>query len=117
VEFEVFFDGDCLLCTEEVSMLKKKSLKANLVFTDVTSADFDASELGLTKEILMARMHGRGQLYGAIGFGGIASVSRLPEISAILSLGYSIAARKRTRLNRSAKDGAHGVPVLQGGYE
>jgi predicted DCC family thiol-disulfide oxidoreductase YuxK len=128
VEFEVFFDGDCPLCVREINMLKRKDLKNKLVFTDIVSGDFDASEIGLTQEILMARIHGRdasGQLvegvevfrrlYGAIGFGRLVAVSRWPGIAQFLSLGYFIFARNRLRLTGRCKNGTCASPVASGG--
>lgn len=128
MEFEVFFDGDCPLCVREINMLKRKDLKNKLVFTDIVSGDFDASEIGLTQEILMARIHGRdasGQLvegvevfrrlYDAIGFRRLVAVSRWPGMAQFLSLGYFVFARNRLRLTGRCKDEACALPGASGG--
>lgn len=129
MEFEVFFDGDCPLCVREINMLRRKDSKNKLVFTDIADSNFDASKLGLTQEILMARIHGRDasgeivegvevfrRLYDAIGFGRLVSVSRWPGVAQILTLGYSIFARNRLRLTGRCKDGAcSSLPASTGG--
>ena len=109
--FEVFYDGACPLCRREIEWLKKKDRQNAIVFTDISEPEFDPRETGKTFDDLMARIHGRlpdgtviegvevfRQLYSAIGFRRLVSLSRLPIIRHGLDLGYRIFAPIRTRL-------------------
>lgn len=110
-QVEVFFDGDCPLCKREINWLRKRDKDKRVKFTDIASAEFDASVLGKTQDELMARIHGRlpngawiegvevfRQLYSAVGFGWLVAPTRLPLIRSLLDLGYRIFARYRLRL-------------------
>lgn len=128
MEFEVFFDGECPLCVREINMLRRKDSENKLVFTDIAGSGFDASKIGLTQEVLMARIHGRDatgeivegvevfrRLYGAIGFSRLVAVSRWPGIAQVLNLGYFVFARNRLRLTGRCKDDACAFPASTGG--
>lgn len=128
MEFEVFYDGACPLCVREINMLRRKDSKEKLVFTDIAGAGFDALELGLTQEVLMARIHGRDasgeiiegvevfrRLYDAIGFGWLVSVSRWPGVAQILGLGYSVFARNRLRITGRCNGETCAVSASSGG--
>ena len=128
MEFEVFYDGDCPLCLREINILRRKDSKKRLVFTDISGADFDASALGLTQEVLMARIHGRDasgeivegvevfrRLYDAVGFGWLVSVSRWPVVAQCLGLGYTVFARNRLRLTGRCKAETCVLPASPGG--
>jgi predicted DCC family thiol-disulfide oxidoreductase YuxK len=108
---EVFYDGDCPLCMKEISMLMHRDRQSRISFTDIARADFDPSNVGVTQEVLMRRIHGRlpdgsliegvevfRRLYAAIGFGPIVWLTRIPVVSHALDLAYSIFAKNRLRL-------------------
>ena len=122
---QVFYDGDCPLCMREIRMLKRKDRADKIQFTDITAGDFDAAAYGTTQAVLMARIAGRlpdgtwieglevfRQLYAAIGWRTVVALSRVPGISHLLRLGYTLFARNRLRLTgRCAPDGACAIPA------
>jgi predicted DCC family thiol-disulfide oxidoreductase YuxK len=108
---EVFFDGECPLCTREVDLLRRLDRRHRICFTDIAAADFDAARVGLTQAALMGRIHARlpsgaliegvevfRRLYAAVGFGPLVALTRLPGVSAVLDAGYTWFARNRLRL-------------------
>ena len=110
-EIEVFFDGGCPLCMREIRMLKWWDRLSKIRFTDIDAAEFQAAAVGKTQEDLMAQIYGRlpngnwirgvevfRRLYAAVGFGPVVFLTRLPVISQILDLGYTIFARNRLKL-------------------
>jgi predicted DCC family thiol-disulfide oxidoreductase YuxK len=110
-EIEVFFDGGCPLCRREINLLRRWDRRGKIRFTDISSPDFQAAEVGKTEDALMAQMHGRlpdgtwlqgvevfRRLYAAIGFAPLVFLSRLPLISQVLDWGYAMFARNRLRL-------------------
>jgi predicted DCC family thiol-disulfide oxidoreductase YuxK len=109
--FEVFYDGDCPLCTREIRMLMRKTPAGRVRFTNIAAPNFDAASLDLTYDDLMAKIHGRmpdgqivvgpevfRQLYAAIGWKRLVAMSRWPGISDLVSLGYRLFAANRLRL-------------------
>ena len=110
-EIEVFFDGGCPLCMREIRMLKRWDRRSKIRFTDIDAAGFQAAAVGKTQADLMAQIYGRlpdgnwirgvevfRRLYAAVGFGPVVFLTRLPVISQILDLGYTIFARNRLKL-------------------
>ena len=110
-EIEVFFDGGCPLCMREIRMLKRWDRRSKIRFTDIDAAEFQAAAVGKTQADLMAQIYGRlpdgnwirgvevfRRLYAAVGFGPVVFLTRLPVISQILDLGYTIFARNRLKL-------------------
>jgi len=106
--FEVFFDGDCPLCTREIAMLKRLDRRKAIRFTDITSIDFSMDSIGKDYETLMGSIHGKmpdgawvsgvevfRQLYTAVGLGPVVALTRLPGLSWLLDQGYGIFARNR----------------------
>lgn len=122
---EVFYDGECPLCTREIDMLRKRDRAMRIVFTDIAARGFDAASVGLDHDALMKRIHARlpsgeliegvevfRRLYTAVGFGTLVAVTRLPVVSQGLDLAYALFAKNRLRLTgRCAKtdDGACAV--------
>ncbi len=125
-DIEVFFDGDCPLCRREIDFLKRRDHANRIRATDISSADFVASDYGTDFHTLMAEIHGRlpcgawitgvevfRRLYGAIGFGRIVMLTRLPLIRQILDLGYRVFARNRLKLTgRCDKNGCTVPPAV-----
>jgi predicted DCC family thiol-disulfide oxidoreductase YuxK len=110
-DVEVFYDGDCPLCMREIRMLMRRDKNGRIVFSDIAASDFDPEDLGVDLDSLMRRIHGRlpdgrliegvevfRRLYGAIGFGPLVLLSRLPGISQLLDLTYHLFAANRLRL-------------------
>lgn len=117
-DIELFYDGECPLCTGEVRLLRRLDRKGRIGFTDITAADFDPESTGVSQQALMDRIHGRladgtviegvevfRRLYAAVGFGKAVALSRLPGISHLLDLGYRLFADNRLRLTGRCKDG------------
>jgi predicted DCC family thiol-disulfide oxidoreductase YuxK len=105
---EVFYDGDCPLCTREIRVLRRLDRRDRITFTNIAAADFvpDGKDLAT----LMARIHGRlpdgtwvegvevfRELYAAVGFGPLVALTRLPGISHLLGAAYRVFARNRLR--------------------
>lgn len=110
-EIEVFYDGGCPLCLREITILQRRDQQHKIRFTDIDAPTFHAEAVGKSYEELMAQMHGRfpdgtwvqgvevfRRLYAAVGFVRLAALSRLPLISQVLNLGYSVFAKNRLRL-------------------
>ena len=115
---EVFYDGDCPLCLKEINMLRWMDRKGRIRFTDIANDTFNPHEFGLSMKEFMAEIQGRlpdgkwivgvevfRRLYGAVGFGPIVWLSRIPGITHLLEFGYRIFAKHRLRLTGRCKDG------------
>jgi predicted DCC family thiol-disulfide oxidoreductase YuxK len=111
MQIELFFDGECPLCTREVALLRRLDRRGRVRFTDISAADFDPAPLGLDMSTLMARIHARlpdgrilegvevfRRVYEAVGLGVLARASRLPGIAALTEAAYAWFARNRLHL-------------------
>lgn len=118
-DVEVFYDGDCPLCMREIRMLRRRDRGERIRFTDIAADGFDAAATGVTWEALMNRIHGRlpdgtliegvevfRRLYTAVGWGPLIALTRLPGISQLLTLGYTLFAENRLKLTGRCTDGA-----------
>jgi predicted DCC family thiol-disulfide oxidoreductase YuxK len=109
----------------EIRLLKRLDRDGNIWFTDIAGRDFDATEWGTTQRDLMARIRGRlpngewiegvevfRQLYGAVGLGRLAALTRIWGISHAADAAYTLFAKNRLRLTgRSGCDtGACAIP-------
>jgi predicted DCC family thiol-disulfide oxidoreductase YuxK len=107
---EVFFDGDCPICTKEIALLRRWDKFQRIRFTNIAAPDFNADAVGFTFAELMAEIHGRlpsgefvkgvevfRRLYAAVGFGWLVGCSRLPGVSHLLAWGYRRFARNRLK--------------------
>jgi len=124
---EVFFDGLCPLCLKEIQMLRwMDGKKGRIRFTDIAADDFDAEALGTTFDDLMERIQGRLQdgtwiegvevfreLYGAVGFGPVVWITRIPGISHLLDAGYRLFAKHRLRLTGRCIPGEDGKCTIE----
>jgi predicted DCC family thiol-disulfide oxidoreductase YuxK len=108
---EVFFDGECPLCTREITLLRKMDRRGVIRFTDITASSFDASETPWTAEELMASIRGRRgdgtpiegvevfrQLYAAVGLRPLVALTRLPGVRQGLDFAYEKFAKNRLKL-------------------
>lgn len=126
-QVEVFHDGDCPLCEREIALLRRLDRERGRIrFTDIAAPGFDAAAHDRTQADFMARIQGRlpdgrwiegvevfRQLYGAVGFGPLVGLTRLPGLSQALDLGYRVFARNRLRWTGRADcaDGTCRVPA------
>lgn len=122
-QIEVFFDGDCPLCKREMGLMQRLDKRRQIRFTDISAPEFHADHFGLTFDDFMAEIRGRlpdgtmiqgvevfRQLYVALGWRWLASLSRLPVVSHGLDFGYRIFARNRLRLTGRCAGGACELP-------
>jgi len=125
-ELEVFFDGDCPLCTREIALLRSLDRAGRIGFVDIADADFDAAALGVEFSALMDTIHGRlpngaliegvevfRRLYAAVGLGWLVAPTRWPGISHALELAYRVFAEHRLRLTGRCADGACAIPEAE----
>ncbi len=108
---EVFYDGDCPLCSREVAFLRGRARHGEIQWTDITAPGFDARSQGFTQAELMSEIRGRTsdgthvsgvevfrQIYAALGFTRLVSLSRLAPIDWVLRAAYRVFARNRLKL-------------------
>jgi predicted DCC family thiol-disulfide oxidoreductase YuxK len=121
-DVEVFYDGECPLCTREIDMLRRRDDRRRIVFTDIAASGFDPASVGLDHATLMNRIHGRlpsgeivegvevfRRLYTAIGFGRLVAATRLPGISQVFDVAYNLFANNRLRLTGRCEKTEEGV--------
>lgn len=114
---EVFYDGDCPVCSREVRFLRRHERLNSVRFTEIGSLGDRAPErAGRTREELMARIHGRmadgtvvegvevfRRLYDRLGWRLLVAPTRWPGIRQITEAAYRWFARNRMRLTGRAK--------------
>lgn len=121
-EIEVFYDGECPLCTREILMLRGLDRRHRIRFVDIAAEGFDAASVGATWEALMDRIHGRlpdgtliegvevfRRLYAAVGYSRLVALTRLPGVSQLLDFAYDAFAKHRLKLTGRCVDGACAV--------
>jgi predicted DCC family thiol-disulfide oxidoreductase YuxK len=109
-DIEVFFDGECPLCTREIAMLRRLDRRGRIRFTDIAGDEFQDTSLGIDMNALMARIHARlpdgsfiegvevfRRLYQAVGFGPLVTLSRAPGVSRLLDYAYDRFAENRLK--------------------
>ncbi len=117
-EVEVFFDGDCPLCIKEINLLRWLDKKQKIIFTDISTPEFNSESINLDWQTLMDKIHGRlpdgtiiegvevfRRLYSAVGFSWLVWLTRLPIISNVLDWGYEVFAKNRLKWTGRCKDG------------
>jgi len=108
---EVFFDGDCPLCTKEVNMIASKDSKSQIRFTDIAAPHFDAASRGFTQQQLMDEIRAVlpdgtclsgvevfRRMYSLIGFTRTVSLTRLWGVRHGLDAAYAVWAKNRLKL-------------------
>lgn len=108
---EVFFDGECPLCTREIRLLRRLDRHGRIRFTDIAAPGFDASTTPWSRDELMASIRGRNAdgdpiegvevfraLYAAVGLGPVVALTRVPGVRHVLDAAYAFFARHRLRL-------------------
>lgn len=108
---EVFFDGECPICSREMAMIRKLDQDRRIDCTDIASSSFDANAQGLDGDAVNRQIHGRlsdgrivtgvevfRQIYQLLGFRRCVSWSRRPGVARILDYSYAVFARYRKRL-------------------
>ena len=126
-DIEVFFDGECPLCSREIAFLRSRDRRSRIRFTDIAARGFDASTTGIAFEALMGSIHGSlpdgtiiggvevfRALYEAIGFGPIVALTRLPGARALLDFAYEKFAARRLALTGRCTPTSCGSPTSTG---
>ena len=124
---ELFFDGDCPLCAREVSLLRRLDSRGRIVFTDISGEAFEPASYQRSQADFAATIHARlvdtgewltgfevfRQLYSAVGFGFLASLTRIPVISHCCEAAYRWFAANRLRLTGRCDEQTCSRPVGQ----
>jgi predicted DCC family thiol-disulfide oxidoreductase YuxK len=111
-EITLLYDGDCPLCSREISALRRLDRgRGRIDFGDIAAPGFDPQPYGRDLEALMARIHGvlpdgsvlEGmevfrRAYGAVGLGWILAPTRWPVVRPLADAAYRWFARNRRRL-------------------
>jgi hypothetical protein len=119
LDLEVYYDGECPLCAREIRLLRRLDRRERIRFVDIAAPGFDPGAAGVSREVLMARIHARlpdgtliegvevfRRLYAAVGFERLVALTRLPGVARLLDLGYRWFAARRLRLTRRCRDSA-----------
>jgi predicted DCC family thiol-disulfide oxidoreductase YuxK len=117
MRLQVYFDGDCPLCTKEVNMIRGKDTVRAIHFVDIASENFSPEEVGVSLAELMAEIHARlpdgqlikgvevfRQMYSRIGFERSVTLSKAWGIRHGLELAYELWAKNRLRLTGRCAD-------------
>lgn len=110
-DLELFYDGECPLCSREVAWIRRLDRSNRIVLTDIAASGFDAAELGVPHADLMAIIHARlpsGELisgvevfnrtYEALGLTRLARIARWRVVAPLLDRAYELFAKNRLRL-------------------
>lgn len=57
-ELTLLYDGSCPICCWEQRKLAARDRGKRLAFIDIQAPGFDAAEYGVTRDVLMGRLHG-----------------------------------------------------------
>ncbi|MCX7097474.1 MAG: DUF393 domain-containing protein [Methylococcales bacterium] len=117
LEFTLFYDGLCPICSREAAWLIKKNKRGRLGFQDINDAGFDPSLYGTTLAGMMAEIHGvypDGRLvkgmdvfraaYTAVGLGWLLEPTDWPVVKPMFNLLYWLFSKYRIRLARLVVD-------------
>ena len=118
-ELEVFFDSACPMCARATQAVRTLKGAERIKFTDIASPLFSPHDLGISLEALEGQIHGRviGEAgwqwvvgvdvfrimyeklsWNGLRFAPLVTISRLPGISGMLTLGYQGFAKIRVPL-------------------
>ena len=109
---EIFYDGSCVVCSNEMDHYRQHNPLQRLRFIDISSPDFDAEAYGRSRQQFMAELHARdaeGRFYVGVDafcvlwrafppgsrYRLFAAVISLPGLHLIARTGYFLFARYR----------------------
>ncbi len=109
---EVFYDGLCPVCRQEIRLLQRLDQQRSLRAIDITGPDFDAAQYGLKLSDFVSRMYVRDQegvmhegldsfpiMWGAVGPSWVWGWTRTPGVRQLALVGYAIFRRVRPRIS------------------
>jgi predicted DCC family thiol-disulfide oxidoreductase YuxK len=116
-EMEVFYDGDCPVCSREVRFLRRQERLKSVRFVDIDSlGDRAVERADRSRDQLMERIHGRmpdgtviegvevfRRLYDQMGWRVLVAPTRWPLLRQISEAAYGWFARNRQRITGRAK--------------
>jgi predicted DCC family thiol-disulfide oxidoreductase YuxK len=110
---KMLFDGQCPLCSREVSMLRKRNDRGLIAFEDIAEPGFDPTKYGLTMKQVVGSMHAVcpdgsvingvdvfAAVYDAVGWKIPAGLIRWRVTRPLMKLGYRVFAALRPKLSR-----------------
>ena len=113
---ELFYDGECPLCSREVGWLASRDRAGRVAFIDIAAPDFDAQAVGKSMDELMGSLHARTRagvwltgmdvfraVYAEVGLGRWLAPTGWPVLRPIFDLLYAIFARIRPYLPGRAR--------------
>jgi predicted DCC family thiol-disulfide oxidoreductase YuxK len=117
IQFRVFYDGECPLCSREMAWLMRRIPQGTIDFVDISNLEFDASRYERSQKDFMAQIHGQKadgemvqgmevfrELYRHAGLGWLIAPTAWPLVKPLCDLAYSLFAKNRPRLtNRPRK--------------
>ena len=109
---EIFYDGDCQVCSSEMGHYRERDLHQRLRFVDIREDSFRARDYGKTQAEFMARLYVRdasGSFFSGVDafiliwqawpagstYRLLASAAGLPGINLVARGGYALFARYR----------------------
>ena len=111
-DLALFYDGNCVFCTQEMTRLRRWDTAGRLGFVDIAEPDFDPAILGVDMAALNAELHSLtsgGQVlvgidsllaaYSLVGRGWIMSPLRVRLLRPVFSTLYRKFARHRYRIS------------------
>jgi predicted DCC family thiol-disulfide oxidoreductase YuxK len=113
-QIKVLFDGACPLCRREAAIWQRLDHgRGRIALVDISSADFQASDYGVSLAQAMTEIHGilpsgavvRGmevfrRAYAAVGLGWLLAPTAWPLLRPLFDRGYRWFARNRLWLTR-----------------
>ena len=117
-QIKVLVDGACPLCRREARIWRKLDRgREAIVLEDISAPGFDPTVYGLTREQVMAEIHGvlssgetiRGMdvfraAYAAVGWGWLVAPTGWPLLKPLFDVGYRWFARNRLRITGRPDD-------------
>ena len=107
----VYYDGACPICRREIALMRRLDRAGRLQLIDFATHGFSEQECGLSCKRLSAVIHARWAdgrviegvdvfraMWTAVGWGGLAFLSRWPWFDRLLVRGYAWFAAHRLRL-------------------
>ena len=117
IQFTLFYDGLCPVCSREVAWLMRKNKRGWLAFQDINDAEFDPAVYGKTLAELMAEIHGvypDGQVikgmdvfraaYSEVGLAWLVAPTGWPLLKPLFDRLYRLFAKYRLSLARLVAD-------------